>query len=87
MTGRKTIQQAVFLQMDEKDYIYYVQKANGVCQLMEGNPRRPYQDEHYPIFEVKAEACTAMTVESGDRIFFMDNEYTIYVLTRESSSR
>lgn len=54
---------------------------------MEGNPRMPNLEDHYPIFEVKAEACTAMTVESGDRIFFMDEEYTIYVLTRESSNR
>ena len=73
--------------MDEKDFIYYVRKENGVCQLMEGNPRLPSLEDHYPIFEVKAESCTAMTVESGDKIFFMDEEYTIYVLTRDSSNR
>lgn len=37
-----------------KDFIYYVTRHNGMCLIMEGNPREPKLSSHYSIFRLKA---------------------------------
>ena len=39
---------------DESDFIYYIIKLNGMCDIMEGNPRDPYMEKHVSIYSVKA---------------------------------
>ena len=55
--------------------------------LIEGNPRCPYLSEHYDIWSLKANRCQALSVESSDKIYFMDDNYIIYKLTREANNR
>lgn len=71
---------------DCHDFIYYITKVNGICRIMEGNPRDPYIKNHTAIFETKAEDCYAFTL--ADNVFyFMDDNHLVYKLTRNENNR
>jgi hypothetical protein len=68
--------------MNSKDFIYYVTKKNGMCDIMEGNPRDQYIVNHVSIYSIKAEKCLAFSVEEGDKFYFMDESHVVYKMTR-----
>jgi hypothetical protein len=48
--------------LSERSFIYYVQKKNGKCYVMEGNPRDPKIKNHESIFSIKANCCLALSI-------------------------
>lgn len=38
----KIMYEQVNLSLNHRDFIYYVTRQNGKCNIMEGNPRDPY---------------------------------------------
>ena len=64
---------------DDRGFIYYVVKETGICYIMEGNPRKPYEKHHTRIFEIKTENCIAFDL-SRDQFCLMDNQHNIYFL-------
>ena len=50
------------MKMNSKDFIYYITKTNGKCDIMEGNPRDPYLKNHKSIFNIKADKCLAFDI-------------------------
>jgi nitrogenase molybdenum-iron protein alpha/beta subunit len=66
--------------MNDRDFIYYVTKLNGICQIIEANPRDPYIDKHETIMEIQAEKCLALTTDSSDNFYFMDENFIVYML-------
>ena len=54
---------------------------------MEGNPRDPRIGNHEAIFSLKANRCLAFSVQNQDTFFFMDDQYTVYMLTRNDNDR
>jgi hypothetical protein len=73
--------------MNSKDFIYYVTKKNGMCDIMEGNPRDQYIVNHVSIYSIKAEKCLAFSVEEGDKFYFMDESHVVYKMTRNENNR
>ena len=73
---------------DESDFIYYIIKLNGMCDIMEGNPRDPYIEKHVSIYSVKAEKCLAFSLDSQNNMFFfMDQNFIVTHLKRNGSNR
>jgi hypothetical protein len=73
--------------LSERSFIYYVQQKNGKCYIMEGNPRDPKIKNHEAIFSLKANYCLAFSVENQDTFFFMDDQFIVYMLTRNENDR
>ena len=73
--------------LSERSFIYYIKKRNGKCFIMEGNPRDPRIGNHETIFNLKANRCLAFSVQNQDTFFFMDDQYTVYMLTRNDNDR
>jgi hypothetical protein len=63
--------------MNDRDFIYYIIKQNGMCEIMEGNPRDPYIDHHQSVASVKAEKCKAFDIEGNNKFYFMDEEFNV----------
>lgn len=72
---------------NDSDFIYYVTRLNGMCHIMEGNPREPKMTSHSSIFQIKANKCLAFTVEGDNTFFFMDENFVVLKLTRSLSNR
>lgn len=73
--------------LSERSFIYYIKKKSGKCFIMEGNPRDPRTKNHEPIFSLKANNCLAFNVQNQDTFFFMDDQYVVYMLTRNDNDR
>ena len=83
--GRTFFEQVNMIQND-RDFIYYVTRTNGMCQIMEGNPKVPKIASHQCIFEIKANKCLALTIKE-ETFYFMDENFIVYKLTRSPSNR
>lgn len=73
--------------MNDRDFIYYVTKKNGICQIKEANPRDPYIENHEIIMEIKAEKCLALTTDAKGDFYFMDENFIVSALTRGENNR
>lgn len=71
---------------DPKDFIYYIIRQNGICKIIEGNPRDPYLRSHSPIFETKSDDCLGFYY-TNDTFYFMDDKYICFKLTRNENNR
>lgn len=56
---------------DDYDYLFYVVKKNNEMLIMEGNPRDPVIQNHYPVFNIKIKKCIAFAM-LDNTFFFMD---------------
>ena len=74
------------MQHDDRDFIYYIVRQNGVCKIREGNPREPYLRNHYDIFETKANDCLAFFHWCGT-FYFMDDKFNAFTLKRNLNNR
>ena len=84
--GKKTME-AVPVIMNGKDFMYYVTKKNGMCDIMEGNPRDQYIKNHVCLYSIKANKCLAFSIEEGDVFYFMDESHVVYKMTRNENNR
>lgn len=73
--------------MNNKDFMYYITKKNGMCYIMEGNPRGPYLNMHKEIWAIKSDRCLAFSVSYGDLFYFMDESFIVYKLARNENDR
>ena len=79
--------QPIKMILNERDFIYYVTKKNGLCYIVEGNPRDQKIDNHEIIYSIKAEKCLALTIDGEDTFYFMDESYVVQKLNRNSNNR
>ena len=86
ISGVETFEQVRMI-MNDRDFIYYVTKLNGICQIKEANPRDPYIENHETIMEIKADKCLALTLDQDDKFYFMDDNYVVYMLERGENNR
>ena len=86
ISGAKTFEQVQML-MNDRDFIYYVQKHNGKCIIVEGNPRDPYIENHEKIMSITAEKCLAFTIDKKDNFYFMDENFIVYKMSRNENNR
>lgn len=84
--GKLTLGRVPML-MNNKDFMYYITKKNGMCYIMEGNPRGPYLNMHKEIWSIKSDRCLAFSVTDGDLFFFMDETFIVYKLARNENDR
>jgi hypothetical protein len=50
------------MQLDEKNFLYYVSRAGSLCKIMEINPKKSSMRYHQCIFELKADMCLGFSV-------------------------
>ena len=86
ISGVETFEQVRMI-MNDRDFIYYVTKKNGICNIKEANPRDPYIDNHETIMEIKAEKCLALQTDANDKFYFMDENFVVYMLERGENNR
>ncbi len=55
------------MQMDEKNFIYYVSRLGVVCKIMEINPKKSNLRYHTCIYEIKADKCCGFSVSRNGR--------------------
>ena len=67
----KIFYQHVPMIKDDYDYLFYVVKKNNEMLIMEGNPRDPFIQNHYPVFNIKIKKCIAFAM-LDNTFFFMD---------------
>ena len=84
--GKLTLGKVPML-MNNKDFMYYITKKNGMCYIMEGNPRGPYLNMHKEIWSIKSDRCLAFSVQDGDLFYFMDESFVVYKLARNENDR
>lgn len=76
------------MQLDEKNFLYYVARLGTRCRIMEINPRRSNFKHHLCIYEWKASKCFALSVEfNGKEFSFIDDTKVTYTLDRQINSR
>lgn len=61
-------------------------KENGICFIMEGNPKKPYLKFHTEIFQIKTPTCIAFDLRLS-KLFIMDKNHNVYRLGRDQNSR
>jgi len=77
----KIFYQHVPMIKDDYDYLFYVVKKNKELLIMEGNPRDPFLQNHYPVFKIKVKKCLAFTMRANT-FYFMDENKFVYMLRR-----
>lgn len=78
----------IFIQKDEKNYIYYLVRKKGNCQIMEINPRQSQLKYHRIIIEFQATNCTAFSCTPDGRTFYcIDQHKNINKFERVANSR
>lgn len=71
LTKDSTMEQVNMVQ-DGKGFIYYLTCMNNEVTIMEGNPRNPYKNQHYPICKIKTPKCLSFGIEGTNQFFIMD---------------
>lgn len=82
----KIFYQHVPMIKDDYDYLFYVVKKNKELLIMEGNPRDPFLQNHYPVFNIKVKKCLAFTM-FDNTFYFMDENKIVYMLRRTGQNR
>ena len=83
----RLIQEKVYMQNDMKGFIYYVVQRDGLCSIMEANPRDPYISCHYKIFTLKSFFIRGFSVIDENSFMIMDDQFTVYNLKRNENNR
>ena len=76
----------VLMLYDFKNYAYYITKSQGVCSIVEINPRESQLRNHKVIATFHAEHCLAFDTD-GHNFYAMDETRSIHVFCRRPNYR